>query len=108
MNEREFYLVSLMEELAETAQAVSKCLKFTEAHRYEEYELCNLEHVIEELAHVDAVRDLLEFDSINSNLYMKSYQDKFCRTLKQLELSKTMGAVTDVKSNPQEEPDTTD
>lgn len=68
MNKTEYLLVCLNEELAEVQHAVSKCLRFSSHHKYDKYELSNIERVKLELEDCYAVADLLRERGIDIGL----------------------------------------
>ena len=57
---QQYLLVTLMEELSELQQAVSKCYRFSPDHTYEMYEESNIQRLQNELNDVLALMHLLE------------------------------------------------
>jgi NTP pyrophosphatase (non-canonical NTP hydrolase) len=55
MTSKEYFMINLMEELAELIQASAKVLRFSDNHQFEDYERTNIQHFQKELLDVLAL-----------------------------------------------------
>lgn len=102
MNKIEHLLVCLTEELAETNQEVSKCLRFSANHLYEPYGTTNLQRLQLEFADVCAIAYLLRELGVETCIFppadakdefIERYFDKMRRTEDSYKVAIELGAL---------------
>jgi hypothetical protein len=100
MNSKEYLLACLSEELSEVQQCVSKCLRFSPEHRYEEYPRSNFEELSMEFSDVMAIMDLMkELCNLDVQVDLDRLDEKKERTLHYMNVSRLMGTLKDATTD---------
>jgi len=95
--------VILMEELGEFAQAISKTLRFTDAHRYPEYLLTNAETAQLEFNDVIALCEMVSSDTFAIHPDQALIESKKARVEESLLWSAERGALDETSATESEE-----
>jgi NTP pyrophosphatase (non-canonical NTP hydrolase) len=90
MTREENLMITLMEELAEVQQELSKYLRFTPYRKYNGR--LNIEKLREELMHVDVICSLLASEGILLWTH-DGFEEKRQRVLKNMEISVELGTL---------------
>lgn len=99
MKWNEYLLVCLSEELAESAQEVGKCLRFTCQNKHPSKPHTNLKGLSKEFSQVIAVLELLKEAGINIEVDDSEIKSKKKRLLGFAERSKELGVLNDNSHN---------
>ena len=95
MTKKEYFLVNLIEELAELIKASSKVLRFSPNHKYEKYEKTNLENFEEEILDVLSLIALVS-ENHNLNILTEDIEEATKKKLKMFQRAIEIGTITDV------------
>ena len=90
MNKQQYFLMLLMEEASEVAQAASKCVRFTPEHAY--YDKSNIERLDVELTDFFTVLELVEA-STGYKFCRLASTDKLARITEYVNISQHMGVL---------------
>ena len=96
MNREQYLLVCLMEECAEVQQVAAKALRFGLDNHHPVSDLTNTTRLMEELAHIEAIRTMLTVDGFLPDLTETNVSEsmaKIDRVIKYMELSKDLGTL---------------
>lgn len=89
----EYLLVCFTEELNETAQEASKCLRFTCMDKHPSKPHTNLQGLNKEFSQIIAVIELLEEEGISITVDRDEVESKKARLLQYAEHSRKLGAL---------------
>ncbi len=89
----EYLLVCFTEELNETAQEASKCLRFTCMDKHSSKPHTNLQGLNKEFSQIIAVIELLEEEGISITVDRDEVESKKARLLQYAEHSRKLGAL---------------
>jgi len=94
MKTSEYFLVCLIEELAELQQSVSKMIRFTINHQYEDYDKTNLQNFQSEFNDVLATLNILmSISDINIKVNSEEINKAVTRKIEMLRKSIELGVV---------------
>lgn len=93
MNEEQYLLTVLNEELAELQKEISKCIRFTPHHSEKPGQKTNFQRAIDEYSDVAAILEMLKRRNLNFEVDDMRYCEKVARTHQYMDFSMGLGVL---------------